>query len=103
MMVEAGGGGALARGELRKDAPNRPDVEAGRVLLEAQQQLGRSVPQSHHLSREERRSGGGGEERGERGGAREDASAELDANREEVVVPAVAARARRSPRGCTCR
>ena len=41
----------LAQDQLCEDAAQRPHVHSGRVVLHAQQQLGRAVVQSHHRSR----------------------------------------------------
>lgn len=46
---------------LRKDAAHGPDVDGGRVVAGAQQDLRRAVPEGHHLHRQRgRRSDGGG-------------------------------------------
>lgn len=35
--------------DLREDAPDGPDIDRGRVILRTQQNVRRSIPQSHHL------------------------------------------------------
>ena len=38
--------------DLRKDAPDRPDVDGGVVVLRSHQDVGGSVPEGHDLVRE---------------------------------------------------